>query len=283
MCCIMASEVTGNPSIVLGMCRDYWDGSAISNLPATLRKTILDMHQQWSLEDLDVVAFAYVPVPYTVNPFISSFNKHPDYLIHLSQGQASSSGKGRSTISGGGGGGSRAGASPVISPLPSSSPQFRGADCTLGIISETCSTHQQGHHNAGGDVVSSGTANDDDPNSKGAEGPDNFSPPFQEGGGATKGRAQRFQGSPDRGGSPSAGAVAAETTSDGAESSAEKGQQSSVIGAARQCSSANSSPVRSKLMKAIAEEPGFESGSEKNYSQGEDGEPQGKNNDGLLL
>lgn len=43
-------------------------------------------------EDLDVVAFAYTPVPYTVNSFLSSFNKHPDYLIHTSQ----SSGKGRS-------------------------------------------------------------------------------------------------------------------------------------------------------------------------------------------
>ena len=41
--------VAGNPSIVLSMCRDYWDGSAISNLPASLRKSILAMHQQWSL------------------------------------------------------------------------------------------------------------------------------------------------------------------------------------------------------------------------------------------
>lgn len=41
--------MVGHPSIVLGMCRDYWDGSAISNLPATLRKSVLDMHQQWSL------------------------------------------------------------------------------------------------------------------------------------------------------------------------------------------------------------------------------------------
>lgn len=40
-------------------------------------------------EDLDVVAFSYVPVPYTVTPFISSFNKHPDYLIHLSQSHGS--------------------------------------------------------------------------------------------------------------------------------------------------------------------------------------------------
>ncbi|CAM9975348.1 unnamed protein product [Ectocarpus sp. 12 AP-2014] len=266
----------GNPSIVLGMCRDYWDGSAISNLPATLRKTILGMHQQWSLEDLDVVAFAYVPVPYTVNPFISSFNKHPDYLIHVSQGQASSSGKGRSTISGGGGGASRAGASPVISPLPSSSPRFRGADGTLGIISETSSTHQQGHHNAGGDGVSGGTTNDDDlNNSRGAKGLDRFSPPFQEGGGSTKGRAQGFQGPPDRGDSPPAGAVAAETNSDGAELSAEEGQQTSVTGAARQCSSAYSSPVRSELRKAIAEERGL--GSERSGSPDEDGQPQGTN------
>lgn len=42
-------------------------------------------------EDLDVVAFAYAPVPYTVNPFLTSFNKHPDYLIHKAQ----AAGKGR--------------------------------------------------------------------------------------------------------------------------------------------------------------------------------------------
>ncbi|CAN0001690.1 unnamed protein product, partial [Ectocarpus sp. 12 AP-2014] len=57
-------------------------------------------------------------------------------------------------------------------------------------------------------------------------------------------------------------------TSDGAEPSADKGQQSSVTGAARQCSSANSSPVRSKLRKAIAEEPRSGPGSERNRSQG---------------
>lgn len=47
--CVSRLGMAGNPSIVLGMCRDYWDGSAISNLPAALRKTILGMHQQWSL------------------------------------------------------------------------------------------------------------------------------------------------------------------------------------------------------------------------------------------
>ena len=48
--------MAGNPSIVLGMCRDYWDGSAISNLPAALRKIILGMHQQWSLVSAKEIA-----------------------------------------------------------------------------------------------------------------------------------------------------------------------------------------------------------------------------------
>lgn len=38
-----------------------------------------------------MVAFAYAPVPYTVNPFLTSSNKHPDYLIHKAQ----AAGKGR--------------------------------------------------------------------------------------------------------------------------------------------------------------------------------------------
>ncbi|CAM9208539.1 unnamed protein product, partial [Ectocarpus fasciculatus] len=268
----------GNPSIVLGMCRDYWDGSAISNLPAGLRKTILGMHQQWSLEDLDVVAFAYVPVPYTVNPFISSFNKHPDYLIHLSQSQASSSGKGRSSVSGGGGG-SRAGASPAISPLPSSSPRFQGANSALGIISETSRTHQQDHNSnsIGGDDISSGATKGDDPNnSRGVEGLHSLSPPSQERGGTTEGGAQGFAGQSDRAGSPPTGAVGSEANSDGAGPSGGEEQPSSVTGAARQCSSANSSPiswqrVRSELRKA--KEPGSES--ERCCSHGEYGELQG--------
>ena len=78
-----------------------------------------------------MVAFSYVPVPYTVTPFISSFNKHPDYLIHLSQSQShGSSGKSRNSggsnnsssgsIAGrGGGGGGTSAAAP--SPLRESS------------------------------------------------------------------------------------------------------------------------------------------------------------------
>lgn len=36
-------------------------------------------------EDLDVVAFAYTPVPHTANPCLSTFTKYPDYLIHRNQ------------------------------------------------------------------------------------------------------------------------------------------------------------------------------------------------------
>lgn len=38
-----------------------------------------------------MVAFAYAPVPYTVNPFLTSSSKHPDYLIH----KAHAAGRGR--------------------------------------------------------------------------------------------------------------------------------------------------------------------------------------------
>jgi hypothetical protein len=38
-------------------------------------------------EDLDVVAFAYSPVPYTVQPFLSSVNRHPDYLVYARETQ----------------------------------------------------------------------------------------------------------------------------------------------------------------------------------------------------
>jgi hypothetical protein len=39
----------GNPSLLLTMCPDYWDGSTISAIPAPLKRGILDMYQQWSL------------------------------------------------------------------------------------------------------------------------------------------------------------------------------------------------------------------------------------------
>ncbi|KAG5184875.1 hypothetical protein JKP88DRAFT_162887, partial [Tribonema minus] len=39
----------GNPSLLLTMCADYWDGSTISAIPAALKSAILDMYQQWSL------------------------------------------------------------------------------------------------------------------------------------------------------------------------------------------------------------------------------------------
>ncbi|CAM9295439.1 unnamed protein product, partial [Chrysoparadoxa australica] len=72
----------GNPKLVLDMCPDYWDGSTISAIPASLRRAIIDMHQQWSLEDLDVVAFSYSPVPYTVQPLLSNTLRHHDYFIY---------------------------------------------------------------------------------------------------------------------------------------------------------------------------------------------------------
>ena len=54
----------GNPSLLLEYCLDFWDGESISPMKVDDRRAILDMYQQWTLEDFDVVAFAYTPVPY---------------------------------------------------------------------------------------------------------------------------------------------------------------------------------------------------------------------------
>ena len=58
----------GNPSVVAELCTDSWHGenSTISPLTTVDRKSILDTSNNWNLSDLDVVAFSYSPVPYTL-------------------------------------------------------------------------------------------------------------------------------------------------------------------------------------------------------------------------
>lgn len=56
----------GDPSLLLHYCQDYWDGGrgcAITPLSSADRKEVLDVFERWRLEDFDVVAFSYSPVP----------------------------------------------------------------------------------------------------------------------------------------------------------------------------------------------------------------------------
>ena len=66
----------GDPSLVLNYCREYWDGSSITPLTAADRKEVLAVYDRWDLEDFDVVAFAYSPVPVNLQPLI--FQAHGD-------------------------------------------------------------------------------------------------------------------------------------------------------------------------------------------------------------
>ena len=56
----------GDPSLMLSYCREYWDGDSITPLTPEDRKEVLDVHQRWELEDFDVIAFGYTPVPFTL-------------------------------------------------------------------------------------------------------------------------------------------------------------------------------------------------------------------------
>ena len=87
----------GTPALALPMCFDYWDGRVITALTAEDRRSILDTYQQWTLEDFDVAAFTYTPLPLSVHQ-------------RLSHGSSSNS------SSQPGGGGSQAGAA-VAPPI----------------------------------------------------------------------------------------------------------------------------------------------------------------------
>ena len=80
-CCFFAFPIAGNPSIVLSMCRDYWDGSAISNLPATLRKSILAMHQQWSLVSRSTQKPLFCQEVHACALFLTCTKRSIDYRI----------------------------------------------------------------------------------------------------------------------------------------------------------------------------------------------------------
>ncbi|KAF0683095.1 Aste57867_24783 [Aphanomyces stellatus] len=52
----------GHPSLAVSQCSEYWDGKSICPLSKEKRREILDMYNQWRVEDLDCVALTYAPV-----------------------------------------------------------------------------------------------------------------------------------------------------------------------------------------------------------------------------
>jgi hypothetical protein len=68
----------GHPPLLLSYCRqailstlltsrrEYWDGTNISPLTNEDRNQLLSVYERWDLEDFDVVAFGYTPVPMAV-------------------------------------------------------------------------------------------------------------------------------------------------------------------------------------------------------------------------
>ncbi|GAB9475169.1 hypothetical protein Gpo141_00012271 [Globisporangium polare] len=67
----------GHPTIALTQCSEYWDGKSICPLTSDKRRAILEMYNQWRVEDLDCVAFSYVPVPHKLNAMFSR-SRTPD-------------------------------------------------------------------------------------------------------------------------------------------------------------------------------------------------------------
>eukprot|EP01040_Poterioochromonas_malhamensis_P017861 gene17861-20667_t len=66
----------GDPALVLSYCKEYWDGNTrtITPLSPADRDEILQFYERWRLEDFEVVAFAYTPVP--DSPHLESFIRH---------------------------------------------------------------------------------------------------------------------------------------------------------------------------------------------------------------
>ncbi|KAH9085054.1 hypothetical protein LEN26_020715 [Aphanomyces euteiches] len=78
----------GHPSLAVSQCSEYWDGKSICPLNKEKRRLILDMYNQWRVEDLDCVALTYAPVAQKCNPLFAgsdAFTKLPPvYLVEES-------------------------------------------------------------------------------------------------------------------------------------------------------------------------------------------------------
>lgn len=68
---------------MLTLPREYWDGKNISPLTADDRNQLLTVYERWDLEDFDVVAFGYTPVPMTVK--VDTLAPPPPPLLLSSQ------------------------------------------------------------------------------------------------------------------------------------------------------------------------------------------------------
>uniref|UniRef100_K3WDV0 Cation-transporting P-type ATPase C-terminal domain-containing protein n=1 Tax=Globisporangium ultimum (strain ATCC 200006 / CBS 805.95 / DAOM BR144) TaxID=431595 RepID=K3WDV0_GLOUD len=75
----------GHPTIALTQCSEYWDGKSICPLTSEKRRAILEMYNQWRVEDLDCVALSYVPVPHKLNALFSRKNHSPDASMNASR------------------------------------------------------------------------------------------------------------------------------------------------------------------------------------------------------
>lgn len=52
----------GHPALTLKRCHQYWNGKSICPLTEATRRSILDIYNQWVVENMDCVAFSYTPV-----------------------------------------------------------------------------------------------------------------------------------------------------------------------------------------------------------------------------
>jgi len=68
----------GDPALILNYCREYWDGSNITPFSSLDRKEVFSVYERWEMEDFDVIAFAYSPVPSSLKNLIVS--AHQDNL-----------------------------------------------------------------------------------------------------------------------------------------------------------------------------------------------------------
>lgn len=63
---------TGDTSLILKYCREFWDGTSIDTLGTNYREEILRLYDQYRKEDFDVISFAYSPIPVHLQPVILS-------------------------------------------------------------------------------------------------------------------------------------------------------------------------------------------------------------------
>ncbi|CAI5720805.1 unnamed protein product [Peronospora destructor] len=74
----------GHPTVTLAHCSEYWDGKSICPLTNEKQRAILDMYNQWRVEDLECIAFSYVPVSHKLNNLFArnSSSSNGDNLLN---------------------------------------------------------------------------------------------------------------------------------------------------------------------------------------------------------